>query len=52
MGRGAGMNAVKKKSAGSKDCPASDITVFGDEGFKGKSQTFEESADFVHSFVN
>ena len=44
MARGAGPTAIKKKSngAGGKDCPASDITVYGEENFQGKSETFEE----------
>jgi len=42
MARGAGP-AIKKKSAGTKDCPASDITVFAEDNWNGKSETFEVS---------
>ena len=50
MARGAGPTVTKKKSAGGKDCPASDVTVFGEENFQGKTETFEERHSCCYCF--
>ena len=53
MARGAGVLPVKKKSAGVKQSSDknSDITVYAEENFSGKSQTFEISnKDFKTNF--